>query len=120
MLTSLRDTHARTHVAQNRINRIDSFLPGQHRLGPLDIFTDTRILTERCRAKPDNIFYVKLLAYYYYYYYYFLALNRIKIAIAPIIPPRTKSTWIGNPPDDVCAPSGASAVTTAYHAPPDS
>jgi hypothetical protein len=55
-----------------------------------------------------------------YYRRHFLALKRINMAIAPIIPPKTKSTWIGNPPDDVCAPSGASDVTTANHEPPDS
>jgi hypothetical protein len=52
-------------------------------------------------------------------YYYFLALKSTKIATAPIIPPSTTRTWKGNPPLDVSAPCGASAVTIAYHAPPD-
>jgi hypothetical protein len=39
------------------------------------------------------------------------------MAIAPIIPPRTRTTGIGNHPVEVCAPSGASAVTVANSAP---
>ena len=50
--------------------------------------------------------------------YGFLAFISTRIATAPIIPPRIKSTCIGNPPVAVAVPEGPCGLTKAISAPP--